>query len=80
MVQMRFSQQNSRRTGAHPGIQRRRSDRLNTHSLSSAAFRAGGILISGPRVPLRSTLGFYEAFGVFPRCYLLKMPSNRLPE
>jgi hypothetical protein len=33
------------KTEAHPSIQRRRSDSLDTRSLSSAALRAGRILI-----------------------------------
>ena len=70
---MRFSQQNSRRPEAHSRIQRRRSDSLHTRSLSSAAQ-------SGPH-PIIQDPGFrfappwaevYYAFGVFPRCYLLK--------
>jgi hypothetical protein len=76
---MRFSQQNSRSTGAHPGVQRRRSDSLawTRARYPLPLFQSGrhtniqdpGFRFAPPRAEV------YYAFGVFPR---LLPPENAL--
>jgi hypothetical protein len=77
MVQMRFSQRNSRSTEAHPAFQRRRSARLRTSLCRS--FRAGRILTISTQgsALLHPGLRVLLRLRRVPRCDLLTRPNCR---